>query len=235
MDSIGDYWPGADYVDIASLDVWMNRQPSDQHYQKMLEVAQGKPIALAEVGAVPTPAVLERQNRWIWFMVWAEYLKDPSFNSDQGVKDTYYLARTLRQGELTGIGESSENLALNHPTKSSSSENSCVDSGNLVDGALNTRWTSDESEEQWIYIDLGQARGIKTVVIEWEAAYAKAYQIQTSTDETTWTTVYENYNGDGGTDTISLTGSVNARFVKLYAFQKGTPFRYSLREVEVYS
>lgn len=66
----------------------------------MLNVAQGKPIALAEVGSVPTPAVLERQNRWIWFMVWAEYLKDPSFNSDQGVKDTYYLARTLRQSEL---------------------------------------------------------------------------------------------------------------------------------------
>ena len=66
----------------------------------MLEVAQGKPIALAEVGSVPSPSVLERQNKWIWFMVWAEYLKDPSYNTDQSVKDTYYLGRTLRQGDL---------------------------------------------------------------------------------------------------------------------------------------
>lgn len=235
MDSIGDYWPGADYVDVASLDIWMNVQPSDQHYQKMLEVAQGKPIALAEVGAVPTPAVLERQNRWIWFMVWAEYLKDPAFNSDQGVKDTYYLARTLRQGELSGIGEGGENLALNHPTKASSQESSCVQPQSAVDGELGTRWISDESEEQWIYVDLGESKSVRSVNVEWEAAYAKSFQIQTSNDEDSWTTVYEDYNGNGGSDYIVLANAVSTRFVKLYAFQKGTPYRYSLREFEVYS
>lgn len=238
MDSIGEYFPSPETVDVASLDVWMNRQPSDDHYNKMLQVARGKPIALAEVGSVPTPEVLERQNRWIWFMVWAEYLKDPSFNSDQGVKDTYYLARTLRQGELTGIGDSGENLARNHPIKASSSENTCLNPENTVDGTTNTRWASDEQEEQWIYVDLGESKQIKTVVVEWEAAFAKAFQIQTidsNPDEGTWTTVYENYNGVGGTSQITLSQAVNARYVKLYAFQKGTPYRYSIREIEVYS
>lgn len=75
MDVIDQYWPGDDYVDIASLDIWMNVQPRDDHYDRMLEVARGKPIALGETGAVPSPAVLGRQGRWVWFMVWAEYLK----------------------------------------------------------------------------------------------------------------------------------------------------------------
>lgn len=236
MDSVGDYWPGANYVDVASLDIWVNKQPNDQHYQKMLDVAQGKPIALAEVGSVPSPDVLERQNKWIWFMVWAEYLKDPSYNTDQSVKDTYYLARTLRQGDLNiGSSSGSENVALNRLVKSSSQENSCLVPENLVDGASNTRWASDESDEQWIYVDLGEAKSIKSLAIEWDAEYAKGYQIQTSTDETTWTTVYENYNGDGGFDSITLSQATSARFVKLYAFQKGTPFRYSLRELQIFS
>ncbi|CAL8097309.1 unnamed protein product [Orchesella dallaii] len=235
MDSIGQYWPGANYVDVASLDVWMNNQPSDQHYQDMLNVAQGKPIALAEVGQIPSPAVLERQNRWVWFMIWAEYLKDPAFNSDDSIKNTYYLARTLRQGELTGIGEGGDNLALNHPIRASSQESSCANPENIVDGSTSTRWITDESEEQWIYVDLEAPQSIQRVVIEWEAAFASSYQIQTSNDADSWTTVYENYSGSGGSDLITLSQAVSARYVKLYVFQKGTAFRYSVREIEVYS
>jgi mannan endo-1,4-beta-mannosidase len=101
MDSIGSYWPSDNnYVDVASLDVWMNRQPSADHYNKMLEVAQGKPIALAEVGSVPSPSVIQSQPKWAWFMVWAEYLKDPSFNTDDSVKQTYYLPTTLHQDDI---------------------------------------------------------------------------------------------------------------------------------------
>lgn len=233
MGSIGEYWPGENYVDVSSLDVWEHMQPTDQDYQRMLDVSQGKPIALAEVGSVPSPATLERQNRWIWFMVWAEWLKDPRFNSDQSVKDTYYLPRTLRQGEMQL--EEAENIAINHPVKSSSQENSCAAPENAVDGALNTRWVSDESSEQWIYVDLEERKSIKSIVVEWEAAYASSFQIQTSDDEQSWTTVYENYDGDGGTSRIALNEAVSARFVKLYVFEKGTPFRYSLREFEIYS
>lgn len=236
MDSVGDYWPGSDYVDVASLDIWVNKQPNDQHYQKMLDVAQGKPIALAEVGSVPSPDVLNRQNKWIWFMVWAEYLKDPSYNSDQSVKDTYYLARTLRQGDIDiSSGSGSDNVALNRPVKASSQENSSTAPENLVDGDSNTIWASDESEEQWIYVDLGEAKSFESLVVDWGADYAAGYQIQTSNDESTWTTVYENYNGDGGSDKVTLSQATSARFVKLYVFKKGTQTRYSVKELQIYS
>ena len=42
---------------------------------------------------------------------------------------------------------------------------------------------------EWIQVDLGSKRTFNHVQLVWEAAYAKAYQIQTSDDGTTWTTL----------------------------------------------
>nr|BFE82443.1 hypothetical protein GCM10020093_050440 [Planobispora longispora] len=53
MGAIGEYWPGAASVDVASLDVWVKLEPSASDYQAMLDVAGGKPISLAEVGRAP--------------------------------------------------------------------------------------------------------------------------------------------------------------------------------------
>jgi len=49
---------------------------------------------------VPTPSVLQTQPGWVWFMVWAEYLKDSGFNTDESVKETYYLSNTLHQDDI---------------------------------------------------------------------------------------------------------------------------------------
>lgn len=232
MQSIGDYWPGGNYVDVATLDVWVNKFSTDSDYQRMLDVAGNIPIALGEVGAVPTPAILARQSRWTWFMVWAEYLKDPAFNSDQGVKDTYYDSRCYHQGDIDIIG--SENIARGRPAFASSEQDSTMAARNAVDGSMNSRWSSSTTSEQWIYIDLGRSRTITLVKLFWEAAYAKGFQIQTSTDNVSWRTVYENYNGSGGVTTIPLA-SVSGRYVKMYAFERATNYGYSLFEFEVYA
>jgi mannan endo-1,4-beta-mannosidase len=104
MGSIGDYWPGASYVDVATLDMWVKLAPSASDYQAMLNVAGGKPIALAEVGQVPSVALLQAQPRWTYFMVWAEYLQDPSYNTNAAVQSTYFSNRVLVRGEFTVPG-----------------------------------------------------------------------------------------------------------------------------------
>ena len=82
-------------------------------------------------------------------------------------------------------------------------------------------------------MDLGAIYPINHVVLKWETAYGKAYQIQVSTDATNWTTVFSETNGNGGTDDITFA-SVNARYVRVYGTQRGTPYGYSLWEFEVY-
>jgi hypothetical protein len=101
-----------------------------------------------------------------------------------------------------------------------------------VDGDMNTRWESATSDPQWIYVDLGTTCTITQVVLYWEAAYGKAYKIQTSTDASTWTDVYSTTTGDGGTDTITVSGS--GRYVRMYGTARGTSFAYSLWEFKVY-
>jgi mannan endo-1,4-beta-mannosidase len=105
MGSIADYWPGSSYVDVASLDVWVKLEPSAGDYQAMLNIAGGKPIALAEVGRVPSPALMNSQPRWTWWMVWAEWLTDPAYNNNAAVQASYFAPRVLNRGEFTIPGD----------------------------------------------------------------------------------------------------------------------------------
>jgi len=126
------------------------------------------------------------------------------------------------------------NLALNRPAASSSNEDSGKTAALAFDGNSSTRWSSVYSDPQWISVDLGSAAAISGVMLNWEVAYGKAYQIQTSLDNSTWTTVYSTTAGDGGIDSISFS-SRNARYVRMYGTQRGTSYGYSLWDFEVYA
>jgi hypothetical protein len=57
------------------------------------------------------------------------------------------------------------------------------------DGDSTTRWSSAYSDGQWWQVDLGSAKTIDSVELNWETAYASQYRIATSTDGTSFTTV----------------------------------------------
>ncbi len=70
------------------------------------------------------------------------------------------------------------------------------------------------------------------MVLNWEAAYAKAFQIQTSPDGTTWTTIYSTTTGTGGVQSLAITGT--GRYVRMYGTQRATQYGYSLWEFQVF-
>lgn len=127
----------------------------------------------------------------------------------------------------------SVNLALHKIAYASSDESLACSSANAFDGDTSTRWSSKFSDEQWIYVDLGESNAVSSVVLNWEVAYAKQYQIQVSDDGISWAIVY---TGDsiGGVDVINFD-TVNARYVKMYGCKRGTGYGYSLWEFKVYS
>jgi len=65
-----------------------------------------------------------------------------------------------------------------------------------------------------------------------EAAAAKNFKIQVSTDDASWTTVYTTVSGDGGTDGFTFASS--ARYIRMYAGDRLTEYGYSIYEFEVY-
>ena len=124
------------------------------------------------------------------------------------------------------------NIALNHPATASSLENAGFPASNAVDGNLGTRWSSAFSDPQWLEVDLGSTQSICQVTLNWEAAYGKAFQIQTSTDNATWTTIFSTTTGTGGNQTLNVTGT--GRYIRMYGTARATQYGYSLWEFQVY-
>src|SRR6202043_624002 len=124
------------------------------------------------------------------------------------------------------------NAALNKTTTASSTENAGTAAANATDGNTGTRWSSAFSDPQWLEVDLGSSQSICQVGLNWETAYATAFQIQVSTDNTNWTTIYSTTTGTGGNQTLNVTGT--GRYVRMYGTARATQYGYSLWEFQVY-
>ncbi|WNI16398.1 glycoside hydrolase family 3 C-terminal domain-containing protein [Actinacidiphila sp. ITFR-21] len=126
-----------------------------------------------------------------------------------------------------------QDLALDQPTTASSTQDAVAyPASGATDGDPGTRWSSAAGDPQWLEVDLGARQQICGVGIRWEAAYGKAFQVQVSDDNATWTTVYSTTAGTGGNQTF--TASVTARYVRMAGTARGTSFGYSIFEFDVY-
>ncbi len=125
------------------------------------------------------------------------------------------------------------NVALNQPASASTTENAGTPASAAVDGNSGTRWSSAFADPQWLQVDLGSSQSICQVVLQWEAAYATAFQIQVSADDATWNSIYSTTTGTGGTQTLNVTGT--GRYVRMYGTTRATGYGYSLWEFQVFS
>jgi hypothetical protein len=123
------------------------------------------------------------------------------------------------------------NAAQGRPVTASSTESAATPETAAVDGNAGTRWSSGYSDPQWLRVDLGSSQSICGVTLNWEAAYATAFQIQTSADGNTWTPIYSTVAGTGGTQTLTVSGS--GRYVRFYGAARATGYGYSLWEFQV--
>jgi hypothetical protein len=122
---------------------------------------------------------------------------------------------------------------LHQPTTASSVQGPSWPAANATDGSQTTRWSSAFTDPQWLQTDLGTPQPVCQVVIHWEAAYAKAFQIQTSNNAATWTTIYSTTTGTGGTQTLNLTGS--GRYIRILCTARATQYGDSIYELQVYA
>jgi endoglucanase Acf2/regulation of enolase protein 1 (concanavalin A-like superfamily) len=125
------------------------------------------------------------------------------------------------------------NLALNKATTTSSVENATLTGASAVDGNGSTRWSSAFSDPQWIYVDLNATYSVNRVKITWEAAYGSNYQVQISSNATSWSDL-KTITGNSAlvNDHTGLSGT--GRYIRIYGTTRGTPYGYSIFELEVY-
>jgi glucose/arabinose dehydrogenase len=127
-------------------------------------------------------------------------------------------------------------LSLNKPATASSS-GGCCPAKNADDGDTSTRWASASNiDPSWIYLDLGATYAVHRVQLTWDASCATAYQVQTSPDHVTWTTIYSTTAGQGGVENLAgLSGT--GRYVRMNGTKRcrsDSSHGYSLQEFAVY-
>jgi beta-glucosidase-like glycosyl hydrolase len=151
----------------------------------------------------------------------------------------HYFAFTSGSGGGGGGGGGpteycgTQDLALDQPTTASSTYSA---TGNLAsaatDGNPGSRWESAYTDPQWLEVDLGSQTQICSASLLWETAYASAFQIQVSTDNANWNTVYSTTTATGGSE--SFTFSATGRYIRVYATKRATQWGDSILEFDVY-
>jgi hexosaminidase len=116
------------------------------------------------------------------------------------------------------------------------------------DGDPSTRWGSDyahgdeepsyphsdhDPTNDWIYIELATASPVYKVTLDWQGAFGRKYDIQTSTDGTTWNTVRAVEDGHAGVSEFVLDITDPVKFVKMQG-REASPWGYSLFSFEVW-
>lgn len=125
-----------------------------------------------------------------------------------------------------------ENIAKYKLATASSIEGSQYAAQNAVDANLNTRWSSEFSDPQFIQIDLGKRYDICSVILYWETALGKDFKILVSDNAQNWIPVATITGNTSLTNVIQVKGS--GRYVRMYGTARGTIYGYSLWEFEVY-
>ncbi|GIM91700.1 discoidin domain-containing protein [Paractinoplanes toevensis] len=131
-------------------------------------------------------------------------------------------------------------LSYNKPAQASTWQNDVNCNPCSPDKAFDndpaSRWATSSTngwvDPGWISVDLGATAQISQVVLQWDPAYGKAYQIQVSPDNVNWTSIYSTTNSDGLKDVINATGT--GRYVRMYGTARSSAYGYSLWEFSIY-
>jgi hypothetical protein len=95
--SVADYFPGSAYVDVLTMDIY--GPFSQELYDQMVALADPlhKPIALAEIGAMPSLTTLAAQPRWAYFMMWSGFAEGA--NSLDQLQTIFHAPNIVNRGD----------------------------------------------------------------------------------------------------------------------------------------
>lgn len=242
-----DWYPGDQMVDAVTSDYYQ----SWNDYNTLRAIGNNKIVGIAETFNALNPA---NEPPFSFSIVWAfrdcyRTQGQPSSGDVKGCENSWRTAMANSQTisidqlpDFNSVSTSSSsssvgpvNLALGKTVVATSTEGAGYEASKLVDGNTSTRWASAlNAGSASVTLDLGNYYDISGVRLQWEAAYATAYNIQTSTDNVNFSNpVFSKSNGTGGVENVSFMGQ--GRYLRINMTGKANPnWGYSLWEVAVF-
>ena len=93
------YNPGSTYWEVFGFDIY-DKGYDISWYEYILPIAGDKPMAIGECSRLPGPEVLETQVRWVFFMPWAELVKES--NTAEQIIEIYNNPAVISRDEMPG-------------------------------------------------------------------------------------------------------------------------------------
>ena len=93
------YNPGDEYWDLFGFDIY-DQGYDISWYNYILPIVGDKPMAIGECSTLPTPEILEAQPRWVFFMPWAELVKES--NSNDQIIEIYNNPSVITREQMPG-------------------------------------------------------------------------------------------------------------------------------------
>lgn len=106
---------------------------------------------------------------------------------------------------------------------------------NVNDDDPSTRWASGYSDDSWVQVKLSEPTVVRGITVNWEAACANAYELQTSTDGTTWKTIRTVNDSTCALDLYTFPEDEPVQFVRVQGIDRKTNWGYSIWELGVYA
>lgn len=107
---------------------------------------------------------------------------------------------------------------------------------NVLDSNLSTRWSA-QGDGQWLTVDLGTSQSVSLVKLAFYSGNTRRarFDLQTSTNGTSWATVWSGQSAGTGTGLESFTfGAVSARYVRYLGHGNSVNLWNSLTEFEAH-
>lgn len=90
--NFSNFYPGHKYADILSLDVY-GSDFNQIYYDSLVNLADGRPILLGEVGHPPLTQILDKQPLWTSWMIWADMARNMTDEHLAMLKDPRVLCK----------------------------------------------------------------------------------------------------------------------------------------------
>lgn len=159
--------------------------------------------------------------------------------SQNGLIDIHFTAKAGSKAMVNAIvvepyaGIEGDNLAVGK-TVSASSEKGSNTADKAIDDNQSTRWSAQDSGDQWYQVDLGKNYMINNVAVDWTpGAYATKYHVEISEDGVDFTTAATVNGALPGLNVTTLDSEV-ARYIRITGEEKNDSWGISMTELGVY-
>lgn len=188
-------------------------------------------LTVSGLDQLGNPIALTNSSSWSVDGVGASITSEGLFSSTTKALYTVTVSNSsISKTTTIDVIPSNSNLSIGKTATASSGT-----AATAIDNNIGTRWESAFSDPQWIMVDLGVQKNISDIFVVWEGANSRDYIIETSNDNSAWTTIITKTAMPNMARTDRMYDlNAQGRYVRLTGTARNLTYGHSIWEFKIY-